>query len=108
MIVGGQSTGKSSLLQSLTDFPFPVGADCCTRFATRIVSRRTPPGTPNQVKITIVPPVSKEDGLKSDSDYVCVMESLTSTEFSNIVEEVCTAIRYSCRIVRLGNTDSTY
>lgn len=56
VIMGGQSTGKSSLLQSLTEIPFPVGMDTCTRFATRIVSRRTPPGTPRQVQITIVPP----------------------------------------------------
>ncbi|KAF6841063.1 vacuolar sorting protein VPS1 [Colletotrichum musicola] len=47
VIVGCQSTGKSSLLQTLTDIPFPVGKGCCTRFATRIVSRRTAPGTAN-------------------------------------------------------------
>ncbi|KAK2014536.1 vacuolar sorting protein VPS1 [Colletotrichum eremochloae] len=56
VIVGGQSTGKSSLLQSLTDIPFPVGTGCCTRFATRIVSRRTAPRSANAVKITIVDP----------------------------------------------------
>src|SRR3569833_3423127 len=61
VIVGGQSSGKSSLLQSLTDIPFPVGTDCCTRFATRIVSRRTAPGTPNKVTITVVPPDFKKD-----------------------------------------------
>src|SRR4051812_34209047 len=56
VIVGDQSTGKSSLLRSLTGIPFPVADGCCTRFATRIVSRRTAPSTPNRVKITIVPP----------------------------------------------------
>ncbi|KAH6652547.1 vacuolar sorting protein VPS1 [Truncatella angustata] len=56
VIVGGQSTGKSSLLQSLVDIPFPTGQGCCTRFATRIVSRRTPPGSKNECVITIVKP----------------------------------------------------
>ncbi|KAI9786023.1 MAG: hypothetical protein M1816_008175 [Peltula sp. TS41687] len=41
VIVGDQSAGKSSLLQSLTDIPFPIAGRLCTRFPTRIVSRRT-------------------------------------------------------------------
>ncbi|KAG9238404.1 P-loop containing nucleoside triphosphate hydrolase protein [Amylocarpus encephaloides] len=45
VIVGKQSAGKSSLLQSLTDIPFPVGIRLCTQFAMRIISRRTAPGT---------------------------------------------------------------
>lgn len=52
IIVGDQSAGKSSLLQSLTDIPFPVAGRLCTRFPTRIVSRRTP-GGPDVTKITI-------------------------------------------------------
>ncbi|KAL8725643.1 MAG: hypothetical protein Q9166_007220 [cf. Caloplaca sp. 2 TL-2023] len=40
VIVGDQSAGKSSLLQSLTEIPFPVADRLCTRFPTRIVSRR--------------------------------------------------------------------
>ncbi|KAL8719774.1 MAG: hypothetical protein Q9225_003262 [Loekoesia sp. 1 TL-2023] len=48
VIVGDQSAGKSSLLQSLTDIPFPVADGFCTRFPTRIVSRRTP----NEADIT--------------------------------------------------------
>lgn len=96
VIVGGQSTGKSSLLQGLTEIPFPVGMDTCTRFATRIVSQRTPPGTPRQVKITIVPPAFNTEPLvstfgrvdpKSFQDFVRVQDSLTADEFSDIVSE---------------------
>lgn len=102
VIVGGQSTGKSSLLQSLTDIPFPVGADCCTRFATRIVSRRTAPGTANQVKITIVPPdfnIKHFDYVPNESyrEYVQVKETLTAAEFSEVVEEVCVWLQYHLR-----------
>lgn len=36
----------------MTDIPFPVAGRLCTRFPTRIVSRRTP-GGPDVTKITI-------------------------------------------------------
>ncbi|KAH7360322.1 P-loop containing nucleoside triphosphate hydrolase protein [Rhexocercosporidium sp. MPI-PUGE-AT-0058] len=55
VIVGQQSAGKSSLLRSLTDIPFPVGDGLCTRFATRIISRRSAPDTADEVKISIEP-----------------------------------------------------
>lgn len=52
--MGDQSAGKSSLLQSLTDIPFPVSDRLCTRFPTRIVSRRTPHQT-ESVRVSIEP-----------------------------------------------------
>lgn len=53
MIVGAQSAGKSSLLQSLTDIPFPAADGVCTRFETRIISRRSAPDTSDFVKVSI-------------------------------------------------------
>ncbi|KAI0436042.1 vacuolar sorting protein VPS1 [Xylaria telfairii] len=93
VIVGGQSTGKSSLLQSLTDIPFPVGTGCCTRFATRIVSKRTAPGTPNRFKITIVDPEVNIQGFEyqmnnSYREYVHMGETLGAEEFKVIMDEV--------------------
>src|SRR6266699_2527559 len=38
--VGDQSSGKSSLLESLTGIPFPHGQELCTRYATQITHRR--------------------------------------------------------------------
>ncbi|PHH86237.1 hypothetical protein CDD83_10535 [Cordyceps sp. RAO-2017] len=38
--VGDQSSGKSSLLESLTGIPFPRGQELCTRYATQITHRR--------------------------------------------------------------------
>lgn len=82
------------MLQSLTDIPFSVGAGCCTRFATRIVSKRTGPSTANRFKITIVEPEVRiedfqyrEDGLYKD--YVQAGDALGGEEFKKIVEEVC-------------------
>ncbi|GKT89184.1 vacuolar sorting protein VPS1 [Colletotrichum tofieldiae] len=94
VIVGGQSTGKSSLLQSLTDIPFPVGTGCCTRFATRIVSRRTAPGSGNAVKITIVDPevadVFDYPPNGAYKDYVYTNDHLGVEDFKDIMEEIST------------------
>lgn len=54
MVVGDQSSGKSSLLEGLTGLSFPVAADLCTRFATQIVLRRTAEEDAG-VRITIIP-----------------------------------------------------
>ncbi|KAK3390257.1 P-loop containing nucleoside triphosphate hydrolase protein [Podospora didyma] len=40
VVVGSQSSGKSSLLESLTSFSFPCGQGLCTRYATQITLRR--------------------------------------------------------------------
>ncbi|KAK4231780.1 P-loop containing nucleoside triphosphate hydrolase protein [Podospora fimiseda] len=40
VVVGDQSSGKSSLLESLTGIPFPRDVELCTRYATQITQRR--------------------------------------------------------------------
>ncbi|KAI0159586.1 P-loop containing nucleoside triphosphate hydrolase protein [Xylariaceae sp. FL1272] len=40
VVVGDQSSGKSSVLENLTGFAFPRGPDLCTRYATQITCRR--------------------------------------------------------------------
>ncbi|KAI0151759.1 vacuolar sorting protein VPS1 [Xylariaceae sp. FL1272] len=93
VIVGSQSTGKSSLLQNLTDIPFPVGSGCCTRFATRIVSKRTAPGTLNKFRVTIEDPKVQFVGFKYPVDgghekYAQDGDVLSEEKFQAIVEEV--------------------
>ncbi|KAK8054689.1 hypothetical protein PG994_009756 [Apiospora phragmitis] len=94
VIVGGQSAGKSSLLQSLTSIPFPVSHGLCTRFATRIISRRTPPKSRDEVVITIVKPDFELDHIfnyANDSPYdkyVYRAETLDSQTFAELMEEV--------------------
>ncbi|KAL3482095.1 P-loop containing nucleoside triphosphate hydrolase protein [Aspergillus californicus] len=61
VVVGDQSSGKSSLLEGLTGLSFPVASDLCTRFATQIVLRRAPSDEAG-AKITIIPgPSAKLD-----------------------------------------------
>ncbi|CAH0022625.1 unnamed protein product [Clonostachys rhizophaga] len=42
IVVGQQSSGKSSVLEGLTGLPFPRDSSLCTRFATQIIFRRAP------------------------------------------------------------------
>ena len=52
MVVGSQSSGKSSLLESLTGFSFPRGQGLCTRYATQITLRRN---SAKSIVISIIP-----------------------------------------------------
>ncbi|KAL2213154.1 hypothetical protein CC79DRAFT_1338803 [Sarocladium strictum] len=62
VVVGDQSSGKSSLLESLTGIPFPRDQSLCTRHATQIRSRRE---DVESVKVSIVPgPHASEDHKK--------------------------------------------
>ncbi|KAI6597386.1 hypothetical protein MCOR06_002073 [Pyricularia oryzae] len=40
VVVGDQSSGKSSVLEGITGFAFPRDAELCTRYATQITCRR--------------------------------------------------------------------
>ena len=40
VVCGDQSAGKSSVLEALTEIPFPRNDNLCTRFATEIILRR--------------------------------------------------------------------
>lgn len=40
VVVGDQSSGKSSVLENLTGFAFPRAPGLCTRYATQITCRR--------------------------------------------------------------------
>ncbi|KAF2848777.1 hypothetical protein T440DRAFT_453676 [Plenodomus tracheiphilus IPT5] len=68
VVCGDQSSGKSSVLEAITEIPFPRKENLCTRFATEIILRRSPESTS---KITITPdklrPKSEQARLKSFS-----------------------------------------
>lgn len=52
IVCGDQSSGKSSVLEAITEIPFPRKENLCTRFATEIILRRAPSST---ISITINP-----------------------------------------------------
>lgn len=62
VVVGDQSSGKSSLLESLSGIPFPQDQSLCTRYATQITSRRD---IGESVEVRIIPgPHASEDHKK--------------------------------------------
>ncbi|KAE9365430.1 P-loop containing nucleoside triphosphate hydrolase protein [Stipitochalara longipes BDJ] len=91
VIVGQQSAGKSSLLQSLTDIPFTIGGGLCTRFATRIMSRRTEPGTSPMIHVSIgsdeTNPFEYEKNKGPVESFDRVLTSITSEVFEEIVKD---------------------
>lgn len=88
VVVGDQSSGKSSVLVALSDLPFPRHDELCTRFATQIIFRRS--DTP-EIKVSIVP------DKQSDPDHQARMsawgqnhtEPLCSDSFAKLMIEVC-------------------
>ncbi|CAN9170146.1 unnamed protein product [Alternaria alternata] len=68
VVCGDQSSGKSSVLEAITEIPFPRKENLCTRFATEIILRRSASSTST---ITITPdklrPKSEQAKLKSFS-----------------------------------------
>ncbi|EHA57501.1 hypothetical protein MGG_10505 [Pyricularia oryzae 70-15] len=52
VVVGDQSSGKSSVLESITGFAFPRAAELCTRYATQITCRRE---AYESINVTIIP-----------------------------------------------------
>ena len=52
VVCGDQSAGKSSVLEALTEIPFPRNDNLCTRFATEIILRRA---NTNSLTIRLIP-----------------------------------------------------
>ena len=60
-MVGDQSSGKSSVLEGLTDLPFPRDNGLCTRFATQIVFRRA---EKTSITVSIIPSPTADSKMK--------------------------------------------
>ncbi len=66
VVCGDQSSGKSSILEAITEIPFPRKENLCTRFATEIVLRRA---NTSSIAVKIIPddkrPMSEQKELKT-------------------------------------------
>ncbi|KAF1953603.1 hypothetical protein CC80DRAFT_569081, partial [Byssothecium circinans] len=62
VVVGDQSSGKSSLLESLTGFSFPQAAGLCTRYATQISCHRK---NTRSTTVSIIPRPNAEEELST-------------------------------------------
>ena len=53
VVCGDQSSGKSSVLEGITNIPFPRAEGTCTRFATEIILRHQP--SENRITAKLLP-----------------------------------------------------
>ncbi|EDU48560.1 GTP-binding protein [Pyrenophora tritici-repentis] len=88
IVCGDQSSGKSSVLEAITEIPFPRKENLCTRFATEIILRRS---TESTSTVTITP-----DKLRPQSEHVKLKGFTKSiTDFSqlpDVIEEATLAM----------------
>ncbi|KAL6901456.1 P-loop containing nucleoside triphosphate hydrolase protein [Trichoderma evansii] len=81
VVVGDQSAGKFSVLESLTGFQFPRSATLCTRHATEIVCRREPI---ESVVVSIIPHNPSPEREKLAREFRRSTDRTTSDDFSQI------------------------
>ncbi|KAK3352310.1 P-loop containing nucleoside triphosphate hydrolase protein [Lasiosphaeria hispida] len=90
VVVGGQSSGKSSLLESLTGFSFPRGQGLCTRYATQITLRRNPV---KSVVISITPRADADQFLNERlRAFRRELEDFENQGLTSVIEEANTAM----------------
>ena len=91
VIVGDQSSGKSSVLEGLTEVPFPRDSTLCARFATQIVFRRA---EQESVTVSIIPSPSsdaaRETKLKAFKDDS--LKAFSADDFNRLLAKVCCPI----------------
>lgn len=87
VVVGDQSSGKSSVLEGVTRLPFPRDSGLCTRFATQITFRRT---RNQNVSISIIPDTnaSEEHAAAVASWKKTDLRELDPKLFADVMREV--------------------
>jgi len=79
VVCGDQSAGKSSVLEALTEIPFPRNDNLCTRFATEIILRRA---TSDVITVKVIPdnerPPDERASIESFKESISDFEELPS------------------------------
>lgn len=84
--------GKSSVLQAVTEIPFPTDDKMCTRFATEIVHKRTSPGDAVSVTVEIIPDSSETQERKdilSSWRPLAFGPTLDKETITSVFKQVC-------------------
>jgi GTPase SAR1 family protein len=90
VVVGDQSSGKSSVLEGLIKKPLPRDSGLCTRLATQIIFRRA---AQEHVVISIIPDQhASPEHINRVKDWGRTISSLDSDTFKEIMQEVCFVI----------------
>ncbi|OJD16945.1 hypothetical protein AJ78_02927 [Emergomyces pasteurianus Ep9510] len=86
VVVGDQSSGKSSVLEGLTKLPFPRQSGLCTRFATQITFRRA---KTKMIAVSIIPQArASAEHANRMKGWSTGVQKLDAKTFEKIMEEV--------------------
>ncbi|KAI5868571.1 P-loop containing nucleoside triphosphate hydrolase protein [Durotheca rogersii] len=85
VVVGDQSSGKSSVLEGLTGFAFPRDAELCTRYATQITCRRE---SEESINVSIIPsPDASSDERERVGNFHHAMKEMTPQSLAKLFTE---------------------
>ncbi|KAI9660454.1 MAG: hypothetical protein M1821_009804 [Bathelium mastoideum] len=86
IVCGNQSSGKSSVLEAITEIPFPRKENLCTRFATEIILKRD---EVSSITTTITPDKNRPQAEQQElQGFFKTVEDLS--DFASLVEEATT------------------
>lgn len=92
VVVGDQSSGKSSVLAGLTKLPFPSDSGLCTRFATQMTFRRS---SDKSIRVSVIPgSKSTVEHAEAVRSWGIEIEKLDAESFAEILAEVCCVARF--------------
>ncbi|KAH6612290.1 P-loop containing nucleoside triphosphate hydrolase protein [Chaetomium sp. MPI-SDFR-AT-0129] len=90
VVVGDQSSGKSSVLESLTGFHFPRAPGLCTRYVTQITCRRV---DQESASISIIPSVGAEAAQKEKlRGFHAETKNIAGEDFAKIFRDASAAM----------------
>ena len=98
VVCGDQSAGKSSVLEAISEIPFPRKEDFCTRFATEVVLRRTEAAS---VSVRIVPDkMQPEDVQKRLKGFLRTITDIN--ELPKIIDEATVEMGLGSEVINGG------